>query len=192
VYQLSLLIRHVVQLWRPAGIAPISTCFAPFSLAFAGIIYGLAKRLGHKLIVAPKCAHCRLSTRIDRMEANLIENCQHWRTERQTEGQTDITRTRRLQCRAKVKYGPPANCNMPMIIAPTLHIRRVVGPYGFIFAIKCNQFFEKANGEWSGQQPTANSFYSLSVNQYRISFTNNKAAEIVFTTAFLFRLHLPL
>jgi len=49
-----------------------------------------------------------------------------------------------------------------------------------------------ANGEWSGQQPTANSFYSLSVNQYRISFTNNKAAEIVFTTAFLFRLHLPL
>jgi len=157
VYQLSLLIRHVVQLWRPAGIAPISTCFAPFSLAFAGIIYGLAKRLGHKLIVAPKCAHCRLSTRIDRMEANLIENCQHWRTERQTERQTDITRIRRLQCRAKVKYGPPANCNMPMIIAPTLHIRRVVGPYGFIFAIKCNQFFEKANGEWWMVRPTANS-----------------------------------
>lgn len=75
-----------------------------------------------------------------------------------------------------------ANCNMPMIIAWTLRIRRVVRLYGFIFAIKCNQFFERRDSKRGNN----NISHSLSVNQYRISFADNKAAEIVFTIAFLF------
>lgn len=59
----------------------------------------------------------------------------------------------------KVKYGWGLNgcvcqrvaCNMPMIIARTLHIRRVVRLYGFIFAIKCNQFCEKASSSTAQQ-----------------------------------------